>query len=137
MVDSFTPEKRSEIMGRIGGKNTAPERKIRSLLHRLGYRFRLHRKGLPGKPDVVLPRYKTVIFVHGCFWHGHHGCKRAALPTSRQAFWRKKISKNRERDARVLAELVTMGYQTIVVWECELKDLAAVSTRLTRLLPKR
>src|SRR5687767_3965340 len=105
MADVFSREKRSEVMSRIRGKNTKPEIFVRKLLHRLGFRFRLHPKDLPGKPDLVLPRHSTVVFVHGCFWHQHLGCKEGRPPNSNQAFWTEKLNKNRERDERVRNEL--------------------------------
>jgi DNA mismatch endonuclease (patch repair protein) len=105
MVDTFTKTKRSEIMSRIGGKNTAPELRVRRVLHALGYRFRVHRDDLPGKPDIVLPRHQKIVLIHGCFWHGHPGCPRAALPTTNTGFWEKKISGNKKRDQSVLREL--------------------------------
>src|SRR5688572_2860168 len=101
MADTFTKAKRSEIMSHIGGKDTAPELLVRRLLHALGFRFRLHRTDLPGKPDIVLPRHRKVVLIHGCFWHSHSGCPRAALPTTNGEFWRKKIGDNQARDRRV------------------------------------
>jgi DNA mismatch endonuclease, patch repair protein len=105
MADVFTPKKRSEIMSRIGGKDTAPEVRVRRLLHALGFRFRLHRSDLPGKPDIVLPRHRKIILVHGCFWHSHADCPRAALPTTNPEFWRAKVEGNVARDRRVCTEL--------------------------------
>ena len=95
MPDVFSKSKRSEIMSHIGQKDTQPEIVVRKMLHRMGYRFRLHRKDLPGKPDIVLPKYRKVIFVHGCFWHGHEGCPRAALPETNREFWEQKVEKNK------------------------------------------
>ncbi|MDD5169002.1 MAG: DNA mismatch endonuclease Vsr, partial [Syntrophales bacterium] len=100
MTDRLTKEKRSWNMRRITARNTKPEMTVRSLLHELGYRFRVHRKDLPGKPDIVLPRYKTAIFVNGCFWHRHHGCKNATMPKTNAEFWKKKLSENVERDSK-------------------------------------
>jgi len=122
---------RSKIMRSVKRENTKPEIKVRQLLHSLGYRFRLHRKDLPGSPDIALPKYKTVIFVHGCFWHRHAGCKLASTPKSREAFWGAKFNANVERDARNYADLTSMGWNVIVVWQCELRDLAAVTSKLT------
>jgi DNA mismatch endonuclease (patch repair protein) len=119
--DVFTPEKRSEVMSLIRGKDTKPELAVRSILHRMGYRFRLHRKNLPGKPDIVLPRYRTVVFVHGCFWHQHDGCPDGHPPKSRKEFWLKKLDGNKARDKRNLAALSEAGWRVIVIWECELK----------------
>lgn len=129
--DIFSVAKRSEVMSKIGGKNTKPERIVRSLLHRLGYRFRLHRRDLPGRPDVVLPRYRTVIFVHGCFWHLHPGCPSGRLPGTHREFWQKKLEGNMARDARNVGALRSEGWNVITLWECEVeKDLASVSRTL-------
>lgn len=130
MTDVFTIIKRSEVMSRIKSRDTQPERAVRSMLHRLGYRFRLHRADLPGRPDIVLPRYKTVIFVNGCFWHRHEGCRFAYTPKTRIDFWQKKFSENVLRDQRAQVSLVTSGWKVIVVWECELRDQADLSKRL-------
>lgn len=136
-VDMFSPERRSEIMGRIGPKDTKPERLVRSLLHRLGYRFRLHRRDLPGRPDVVLPRYRTAVLVHGCYWHLHEGCPAGRLPTANQEFWRKKLEGNRVRDRRNEAALRRLGWRVVVLWECEIeRDLVAVGRRLRRRLAR-
>src|SRR5947209_66183 len=110
MADTFTKAKRSEIMSRIGGKDTAPELRVRRLLHALGFRFRLHRDDLPGKPDIVLPRLRKIVLIHGCFWHCHPGCPRAALPTTNAEFWQKKIDGNQARDRRVRPELKKAGW---------------------------
>lgn len=120
MADIVTPEKRSEMMSGIRGKDTKPELVIRSGLHRMGYRFRLHAKDLPGKPDLVFPKYKAVIFVHGCFWHGHD-CELFVWPKTRSEFWRKKIMGNRERDVRNREALIDAGWRVFEVWECTLK----------------
>ena len=117
-------------MAQVKSENTSPELAVRKLLHRLGYRFRLHRKDLPGKPDIVLPKYKTVIFVHGCFWHGHPGCKRAARPTSNTDFWNKKLDRNIERDRKAREELEKTGWRVITIWECEIKNAEKVEERL-------
>jgi DNA mismatch endonuclease, patch repair protein len=109
-------------MARVQGYNTRPEVKIRSILHRMGYRFRLHRKDLPGRPDIVLPRYRTVVFVHGCFWHQHPGCPRAARPTTNTEFWNKKLDGNVQRDQRFLLELESLGWRALVIWGCQIKD---------------
>ncbi len=121
-MDVFSPEKRSRIMSRISGKNTKPEIYIRSLLHRLGYRFRLHRADLPGKPDITLPKHKKIIFVHGCFWHGHEGCRRAKRPDTNKEFWDKKIEGNIARDKHNREKLETLGWKVMVVWTCEIKQ---------------
>ena len=118
-MDKLTPQKRSWNMSRIKSKDTTPERIVRSFLHRNGFRFRLHVKDLPGKPDIVLPKYKTVIEVRGCYWHRHEGCKDAATPSSNTDFWQKKFSENIARDKRTEQELKALGWNVIVVWECE------------------
>jgi len=117
-------------MSRIPGRNTSPEVLVRSLLHRRGYRFRLHRKDLPGTPDIVLPMYATVIFVNGCFWHRHRGCKFAYSPKSNSRFWRKKFRANVARDRRVKRELQEMGWKVLYVWECELRKPERVAHEL-------
>ena len=117
-MDVFPEKKRREIMSRVRNRNTRPEVLVRSLLHRLGYRFRLHRNDLPGTPDIVLPKYGTVIFVHGCFWHGHD-CTRGKLPSTNQDFWHKKIEKNVVRDKKATTRLRSQGWNVINVWSCE------------------
>lgn len=129
MVDNRTPVSRSRLMSRIGSKHSLPERIVRSLLHGLGYRFRLHRKELPGKPDIAFLRRKKAIFVHGCYWHGH-GCKIGKMPKSNLGFWEPKIARNRERDAENCSELEQIGWRVEVVWQCELKDLQKLEARL-------
>ena len=106
-------------MSRIRGKDTTPELVVRSALHRMGYRFRLHKRDLPGRPDIVLSKYWTVVFVHGCFWHRHPGCTQAYTPKSRVGFWRSKFDQNVRRDIAVRAELESLGWNVVVVWECE------------------
>ena len=120
MTDVVSPQVRSRMMSGIRGKNTRPELLIRRSLHRLGYRYRLHRKDLPGKPDLVLPRYRAVIFVNGCFWHGHD-CHLFKWPSSRADWWRAKITKTRETDAASRQALAAMGWRILEVWECALK----------------
>lgn len=121
MVDTISGAHRSWNMSRIKGRNTGPELRLRSLLHRAGFRFRLHTKDLPGKPDVVLPRYRTAIFVHGCFWHRHEGCRNATMPSTRAEFWQEKFDGNVERDRRNRTALEAAGWTVITVWECDLK----------------
>lgn len=120
MADIFDKEKRSEIMSKISRKNTSPELIIRKALFAEGYRYRLHRKDLPGNPDIVFPSKKKVIFINGCFWH-RHNCKRAALPTTNIDFWEKKLSGNKERDNRNLEKLKKMGWESLVIWQCQIK----------------
>lgn len=126
MVDIVSSEVRSRMMSGIKGKDTKPEILIRQLLYRAGYRFRLHRKDLPGRPDIVLTRYNAVLFVNGCFWHGHEDCNLFRLPKSRQDFWKEKISGNRARDLRKQIELIKLGWRVGVVWECALKGKKAL-----------
>lgn len=130
MVDKLTPAHRSWNMSRIKASNTKPERIVRSLLHQMGFRFRLYREDLPGKPDIVLPKFHTVIFVHGCFWHRHEGCKECTTPKSNTEFWLDKFRKNVERDDRVAQRLENLGWKVVVVWSCETKDLNELSKRL-------
>ncbi len=120
MSDSLTPQQRSTCMSRIRSKNTKPEVRLRKALFGLGYRYRLNLKILPGKPDMVLAKYRTCIFVNGCFWHGHKGCAKFVMPKTNVDFWRMKIEKNRERDLRDYTYLESFGWRVIVVWECEL-----------------
>jgi DNA mismatch endonuclease, patch repair protein len=133
-MDRLDKSHRSWNMGRIKGKNTAPETAVRSLLHRAGYRFRLHRKDLPGRPDIVLPAWKTAIFVHGCFWHRHQGCKQCYTPKSNVDFWQAKFAGNVERDKKNAESLRKAGWQVVVVWECELLAPEKLQTRLRKLL---
>ncbi len=130
MTDIVNAEKRSEIMSRIKGRNTTPELVIRRIAHGLGFRFRLHRRDLPGSPDLVFPRYRTVVFVHGCFWHRHYGCRYAYHPKSRIQFWTKKFEENVARDERNEAALRSLGWRVLVIWECETKDQGLVRDRL-------
>jgi len=130
-VDTFSKERRSEIMRRITGKNTQPELRVRRVLHRLGYRFRLNRPDMPGRPDIVLRRWKTVIFVHGCFWHGH-GCKRGSKsrrPKSNVRYWNAKIEGNIARDKRNRRQLARLGWRCFVIWDCQTKDDVRLEAR--------
>ena len=124
MVDSLTPEQRSAQMSRIRGTNTKLEVLVRKALHARGFRYRLGGAGLPGRPDIVLPKYRTVVFVHGCFWHGHN-CPLYRLPKTRPEFWADKIGKNRSRDERVVVELESAGWRVLTVWECSLRGKSA------------
>lgn len=135
-VDRLTPVERSLLMAQIHGKDTRPERLVRSVLHRLGFRFQLHRRDLPGTPDIVLPGRRTVVFVHGCFWHGHRGCKDATTPKTRTEFWVAKIRGNIARDRRHVTALRNLGWRVVVVWECRTKNPAILAARLRRQLPK-
>lgn len=130
MADSLTKEHRSWNMSRIRSTNSKPEIIVRSLLHRMGYRFRLHRKDLPGKPDIVLPKYRTVIFVHGCFWHRHLNCKYAYTPKTRTDKWLRKFSKNTERDKNVKMQLEVLGWKVLIIWECQTKETEILKKNL-------
>ncbi len=121
-------------MSRIRGENTRPEIIIRSALHRMGYRFRLHVRALPGRPDIVLPKLKTVVFVHGCFWHRHPGCKYAYNPKSRVEFWQSKFRQNVERDQAVIKELQTLGWKVKTVWECQVPELSSNPEKLAQMI---
>ncbi|WP_272867606.1 very short patch repair endonuclease [Sinorhizobium meliloti] len=125
---------RSALMARIGPRDTKPEMIVRRMVHALGYRFRLHRRDLPGSPDLVFPRLRKVIFVHGCFWHRHPGCKKATSPKTRVDFWQQKFSMNVERDARKEEELGEQGWDVKIVWECETRDIVTLSTQLAEWL---
>ncbi len=131
-MDSLTQERRSWNMSRIRGKDTRPEMIVRSLLHSLGYRFRLNRKDIPGKPDIVLPKYQTAIYVHGCYWHRHQACHLAYTPKSNLEFWNKKFTRNVERDAEVRESLKGTDWKQLVIWECETRDQSKLTKRLKR-----
>lgn len=130
-MDKFSPEKRSWLMSRIKGKNTSPEIRVRSLLHRLGFRFRIQRKDLPGKPDIVLPKYRVIIFVHGCFWHQHQGCKSSHIPQSNVSYWENKLSRNVLRDIKNKQDLEQLGWKVIVIWECETKNIEKLAEEIS------
>ena len=136
-MDRITPEHRSWNMSRIRGRDTIPEKRVRSLLHRLGFRFSLRRRDLPGSPDIVLPARRAVVLVHGCFWHQHQGCRNASMPSTRRPFWEAKLIGNVARHGRTGQELRSLGWQVLTVWECELADEARVSRRLRRALTKK
>jgi len=136
-MDRLTTERRSWNMSRIRGINTGPELLVRSALHRMGYRFRLNRQDLPGKPDIVLPKYKLAILVHGCYWHRHIGCKACYTPKSNVSFWEAKFARNIERDVEVRRILRAAGWRTLTVWECETKSLESLTKVLAKRLPSR
>ncbi len=121
MVDIWTKTKRSDVMSRIRSKDTGPERAVRSMVHALGYRFRLHRNDLPGKPDIVLPKYGAVIFVNGCFWHQHKNCIDGRIPKSSSDYWRKKLQRNIEKDKENVKKLRKMGWKVLSLWECDIE----------------
>ena len=130
MTDIVDSKRRSELMAGIRGRDTAPELAVRRIAHRMGLRFRLHRKDLPGRPDLVFPRHRLVVFVHGCFWHRHKGCRYASTPKSRIAFWTEKFAANVARDVRQEAALRAVGWRVLVIWECETRHEEAVERRL-------
>lgn len=136
MADVHSKETRSYNMSRIKGKDTKPEMLVRRYLHAKGYRYRLHVKDMPGKPDIVLPKYRTVIFIHGCFWHGHKGCKYYVVPKTRTEWWLNKINRNIENDKKAIKTLKKEGWKVIALWECGLKStpidktLSALSQKL-------
>ena len=134
MTDVFDREKRSEIMSRIRGRDTAPEMIVRGIAHALGFRFRLHRRDLPGSPDLVFPKHRAVIMVHGCFWHRHPGCKYATSPKTRVRFWEEKFEGNVVRDRRNDYALRELGWRVMVIWECETRDCEAVAERIVGFL---
>lgn len=135
MADVLSKEQRKRCMSHIRGKDTKPEVLVRKFLFANGFRYRLYRKDLPGKPDIVLPKYKTVVFINGCFWHGHAGCKYATIPVANHEFWRDKISGNVERDKLNYTKLYKLGWKVIEVWQCELKPKFREQT-LNNLLSK-
>lgn len=130
MTDVHSPEQRSRNMAAIHSENTKPEMRVRSALHALGFRFRLHRKDLPGKPDIILPRLKTAIFVHGCFWHSHNCRWGKVIPQTQTEFWAKKRERTVERDAEKAALLLTNGWRVLSIWECETRDQETLKSRL-------
>jgi DNA mismatch endonuclease (patch repair protein) len=134
MPDRLTPAARSAHMRLIRKRDTSPERLVRSVVHRLGFRFRLYRRDLPGTPDLVLPRLRKVIFVHGCFWHQHIGCHLARLPKSRPNYWLPKLRRNQERDVIAREKLQAMGWTVIEIWECETADLTTLTEQLRTVL---
>lgn len=133
MADWLTPEQRRRAMQAVKSKDTKPEMTVRRLVHRMGYRYRLHRKGLPGRPDLVFGPRKKIIFVHGCFWHAHN-CKYGRMPTSNEDYWHPKLKRNQERDAENRAELKALGWNVLTLWECEIKDTASLIDRITEFL---
>lgn len=135
-MDTITSAERSALMSRIRSKNTTSELVVRSLLHQLGYRFRLHRKDLPGRPDIVLPRHRKIVFVHGCFWHGHT-CKLGSKPKTNVSYWQTKIRTNRARDARNREELMGQGWTVLELWECEVRRFDGLQARLQEFMQAR
>lgn len=135
-MDRVSKSTRSRLMSRVKGRDTQPEKLVRSLLHRLGYRFRLHRADLPGKPDIALPKYRKAIFVHGCFWHQHPGCQRAKRPSSNEEFWNDKLDRNVARDRKNRKELKKLGWSHLIVWECKTKDVDNLRDQLISFVDK-
>lgn len=136
LADTLSPKERSERMSKIRGKGSNPEMRLRRLVHGLGFRYRLHVKELPGKPDLVFPAKRAVIFMHGCFWHRHEGCKLARLPKSKLDFWMAKLEANRQRDLIHQRQLSDLGWRVLVIWECELNDIEHVSQIIKKFLRK-
>jgi DNA mismatch endonuclease (patch repair protein) len=136
MADKLSPSRRSWNMSRIPSKNTRTELQVRSLIHSMGLRYRLHSKKLPGKPDLVFPKYKTVIFVNGCFWHRHKGCKITTTPKTNTKFWKNKFSYNVARDKEHQRELLKLGWNVVVVWQCELKDKKSLTEKVSDIFSK-
>lgn len=133
-MDIYTKEKRSEVMSKVRSKNTNPELIVRQLIFGMGYRYRLHVASLPGKPDIVMSKRRKIIEVRGCFWHAHEGCKHATLPKTRTDFWATKIACNRERDKKNLDWLNESGWEVLIVWQCELKQLDALKSKLKKFI---
>ena len=134
-MDIWSKEKRSQVMSNIRSIDTKPELLVRSLLHQAGYRFRIHRKDLPGKPDIVLPKYKAVVFVHGCFWHLHSGCRDGTVPKTRADYWKNKLLRNKERDKEHMRTLQKLGWRVLRLWECEVeKETDKVLEKLNNIL---
>jgi DNA mismatch endonuclease (patch repair protein) len=129
MTDHVTKEKRSWLMSQVKGKNTTPELIVRKYLHKNGLRYSLHKKDLPGKPDIVLSKYRTTIFVNGCFWHGHEGCKKARLPKTRTEWWERKMASNKQKDKKNKTALKREGWNVIVIWQCKLQKNPSVILR--------
>ena len=126
-MDTLTPEKRSEVMARIRSKDTKPEKQLRSALHRAGFRFRLHRRSLPGSPDLVFPARRKAIFVHGCFWHSHRCKNGSRLPKSNRDYWVPKLAENKRRDRKNRRKLAALGWRSLTVWECEVRKGTALA----------
>lgn len=129
-MDHVSTKKRSEIMGLVRPRGSGPEKIVRSAIHRLGLRFRLHRRDLPGTPDIVLPRHRTVVFVHGCFWHRHSGCKKATMPKSNTEFWHTKFERNVQRDKENRRALKKLGWNVVTVWQCEVPSIEKATDML-------
>jgi DNA mismatch endonuclease, patch repair protein len=136
-MDRISPAQRSKLMASVRSTNTRPELAVRRVLHRLGYRFRLHSNDLPGKPDVILPKWRVAVLVHGCFWHHHRRCPKATLPKSHVLFWTRKLNDNRRRDRKVQRQLNNLGWRVCVVWECEVADIETLAEALDQFIRQR
>ena len=136
LADNLTIEQRRRAMSKVKQRDTAPELIVRSLLHRMGYRFRKNVSSLPSKPDIVLPKFRAVIFVHGCFWHQHEGCRKSVRPLSNIEFWNQKLDRTMLRDKRNLEELDTLGWRNTIIWECQISDREKLAERLSEFLHK-
>lgn len=134
-MDTLNPKQRHRAMAAVKGRDTSPEIIVRRILHRAGFRFRLHRKDLPGKPDIVLPKYQMVILVHGCFWHQHPGCKHSSRPLSHQDYWQSKLDRNILRDQKNISELNALGWKVHIIWECETKDKELLLEKIFCFMP--
>ena len=134
MVDTVSPEVRSRIMAQVKSKGMKPEMRVRRLLHSMGYRYRLHRSDLPGRPDLVFPSRRKVVFVNGCFWHYHRDCERVRIPATNQDYWEAKLARNRDRDERNLVLLEESGWSVMTTWECQLRDMESATARLVEFL---
>lgn len=134
MADTVSKSVRSRIMSSVKQRHTKPEMIVRSLLHQLGFRFRLHREDLPGSPDIVLPKFRTAIFVHGCFWHQHKNCSKSRRPSSNQDYWNTKLDENISRDKRKEKELSKLGWRVVTIWQCEIRNLETLTKKLKKLL---
>jgi DNA mismatch endonuclease (patch repair protein) len=136
MVDIWSKAKRSEVMSHISSTDTKPELIVRSALHRAGFRFSLHRKDLPGRPDIVLPKHKAIVLVNGCFWHRHSGCRLATMPSSSQTYWKAKFEKTILRDRRNVKALSAVGWKVLLIWECQVKDAKKLTGIIQKFLGK-
>jgi DNA mismatch endonuclease (patch repair protein) len=137
VVDHISRSRRSWLMSRVRSKNTTPELRVRRVAHALGLRFRLHRRDLPGKPDLVFPKHRIAIFVHGCFWHRHENCAKATSPKSREEYWTEKFRQNERRDAEASNRLTALGWNVTIIWECETKDEARLAQQICRVFALR
>ena len=136
-MDRLSRSARSQLMAKVRSRNSKPELKVRGVAHRLGYRFRIHDKRLPGTPDLIFPRLRLAMFVHGCFWHRHSGCSRASSPATNATTWSDKFERNIARDAKAVSDLTALGWDCVIIWECETRDTASLEARLRNELKPR